>query len=403
MKAIMYGAGNIGRGFIGPLLCNSGFDVTFVDVSAPLIRAINEAGQYSVRIVGNTGFEDTLVTGVSALDGNDTEAVAKAIAGADLVATAVGVPILKKIVPNLATGIRRRLAEADKPLNILICENMLDADRYLAGLIKERFSAEECERFERCIGLVEASIGRMVPVQTDEMRQGDPLRVCVERYAFLPVDGVSFKGELPEIGGLVPYAPFGYYIKRKLFLHNMGHCVCAYLGLCFGYEFISDAMDDPEILNIVKSAMLETMQALSREFGIGMEALLPHVDDLITRFKNRALRDTCARVGHDPARKLSENDRLVGAISGCLRYGIVPYHIAIGAGAALRRYLMETEQLQSMGNATAALVSLGGLDASSEAAKMILETYTMLLNGTSPRFLRKSVEARRDGIAAAII
>lgn len=403
MKAIMYGAGNIGRGFIGPMLSRSGFTVTFVDVSAPLIRAINAAGEYTVRIIGNAGYEDTLVAGVSALDGNDTEAVAEAIAGADLVATAVGVPVLKKIVPNLVAGIRRRLAASDKPLDIIICENLLDADKFLSALIEERLSAQERALFVRQIGLVEASIGRMVPVQTDEMRQGDPLRICVERYAFLPVDKAAFKGELPKINGLVPYAPFDYYIKRKLFLHNMGHSVCAYLGLCFGYEYISDAMDDPEILNIVKNAMLESMQALSREFGIGMEALLPHIDDLIVRFKNRALRDTCARVGNDPARKLSKNDRLIGAMSGCLKYGVVPRHIAVGAAAALCRYLKDTAQLQSAENAAAALTSLSGLEADSAPANMILEMYELFVDGTSPKFLRKSIEAYQDRTASEIV
>ena len=103
----------------------------------------------------------------------------------------------------------------------MICENLNDANKIFEGLIKEHLSPEECERFDDTIGLVEASIGRMVPVQTDEMKEGNPLRVCVEKYAYLPVDKAAFKGEIPMLKGLVPYEPFDYFIKRKLFIHNM--------------------------------------------------------------------------------------------------------------------------------------------------------------------------------------
>ena len=34
MNAVMYGGGNIGRGFIGALLSQSGYRVTFIDVAA---------------------------------------------------------------------------------------------------------------------------------------------------------------------------------------------------------------------------------------------------------------------------------------------------------------------------------------------------------------------------------
>ncbi len=45
------------------------------------------------------------------------------------------------------------------------------------------------------------------------------------------------------------------------------------------------------------------------------------------------LKDTCARVGGDPARKLSPDDRLIGAAKTALAQGIVPAYIAVGADA----------------------------------------------------------------------
>ena len=231
MKAVMYGAGNIGRGFIGMLFSASGYEVTFIDVAEKLIDALNREKTYPVRIVSNEGFEDIDVERICAVNGNNTEAAAQAIAEADIMATAVGVNILKYIVPNLAAGIRRRIQAGGSPLNIIICENLIDADKLLAKLIRVELSEPEQDWFDKNIGLVEASIGRMVPVQTEEMKAGNPLRICAEKYDFLPVDKAAFKGEIPDIKNMVPYEPFDFYIKRKLYVHNMGHAICSYLGL----------------------------------------------------------------------------------------------------------------------------------------------------------------------------
>lgn len=55
-KAIMYSAGNIGRGFAGALLSQSGYEVAFIDVAQPLVQKINEAGCYTVGQSRTTAF-----------------------------------------------------------------------------------------------------------------------------------------------------------------------------------------------------------------------------------------------------------------------------------------------------------------------------------------------------------
>lgn len=47
---------------------------------------------------------------------------------------------------------------------------------------------------------------------------------------------------------------------------------------------------------------------------IFMKYSTEHIDDLLYRFKNKALGDTIFRVGCDLTRKLSAEDRLAGAI-----------------------------------------------------------------------------------------
>lgn len=390
MKAVMYGGGNIGRGFIGALLSNSGYEVAFVDVVDDVIHTLNREHTYPIRIIKGDTHEDIDVKNVSTVDGKDPVAVAEAIASADIMATAVGVNVLKFIIPNIVAGLRLR-KERNLPLfNIIICENLMDANKVMEGMIKENLTEEEKEWFDNNIGLVEASIGRMVPIQTEEMKDGNPLRVCVESYRYLPVDKEVFKGEIPEIKNMVPFEPFDFYLKRKLYVHNMGHAICAYLGDLLGLEYIYESIDNDEVYIIVKGAMEESARALSKKYNIPLEDILLHVTDLLNRFTNAALRDTCKRVGNDPTRKLSPKDRLIGSSSLALEMGITPAYIAIGAAAGVCRYMNESEDKTT--TADAVIESVCGLDKDSELAQLILEMYERMKAGKTFGEIRRMAD-----------
>lgn len=333
---VQYGAGNIGRGFIGQLFSQGGYDVRFIDVNMDVVNALNRDHKYTVTIVDGDDREDVIVHNVSAIDGREPANVAEAIAEADAMATAIGVNILPRIAGNIAEGIRLRYERKIKsPLDIIICENLLDADKFLHKLISDELNEGEREYFNSHIGLVEASIGRMVPVMTQEQLQDDPLKVYVEKYCELPVDKDAFKGSVPEIPGIYPFSPFGLYIKRKLFIHNMGHALSAYLGNLQGADYVWQAMAVPEIKLIVYRAMLESATALSRQYSFPLESLIDHINDLLRRFANKALGDTTSRVGNDVKRKLSPDDRFAGAIRFCEGNSITPAFIPAGIAAAL--------------------------------------------------------------------
>ena len=385
-QAVMYGGGNIGRGFIGALFSQSGYEVTFIDVAEPVVKALQENRRYPIRIVSTEGFEDTWVENVTAVNGNLSEAV-DAIANCDIMATAVGARILKFIVPNIVAGLRKRWAEGKAPLNIIICENLNDANTILEGMLKGQLSEAEKAMFDQTVGLVEASIGRMVPIQTEEMKDGNPMRVCVESYGFLPVDKAAFKGEVPEIKNMVPYEPFDFYIKRKLFIHNMGHAVCAYLGDLMGLNYIYQSIAVPEIRILVQNAMQESQLALSKHYGASMQDLQEHITDLLYRFTNTALQDTCQRVGGDPARKLGSSDRLIGSSLLALNEGITPTYIAAGAAAGLHRYLRENQICLSIENGKKVLCDLAELPETHVLVSLILRYFEMLINGCCLREL----------------
>ena len=335
-KAVVYGAGNIGRGFVGQLLAQSGYQVSFIEVNQAVVAQLNAEHAYPINIVSEEGNEEILIQDVQAIDGRDAEAVAQAISNADLMATAVGVPILPRIAPLVAQGLTQRAEQGNsKPLNMNICENLIDADQYLKKLVSEAIDPSLRPWLEEHVGFVEASVGRMVPVMTEKMKADNPLRIMVEPYCQLPVDREGFKGDIPAVKNLLPASPFAFYIQRKLYIHNLGHALLAYFGQMKGLNYIWQAVRDPVISRVVLAGMTASAHALSREHGQDLPAIMEHVQDLLYRFDNRQLGDTVERVGRDIPRKLAHDDRLVGAMNLCIKHRIDPSPIVLGIEAAL--------------------------------------------------------------------
>lgn len=333
-KAVMYGAGNIGRGFIGQTFSNSGYEVCFIDIAQNIIDKLNCDRCYPVRTVWDNNFTEEIVKNVRAVSAMDKQPIEE-IADCDIMATAVGVNVLPKIISIICDGIKKRIEIGKGSLNIIICENQLNADKMLRNLIEQCMGPEYKEWLDGNLGLVEASIGRMVPVMTPEMQEGNILRIYVEPYNMLPVDKLAFKGTIPDLKGLIPFTPFEFYIERKLFLHNMGHGMCAYLGYEKGYKYIWQAAMDTHIRKKVRCAMMEVAKSLSKKYEVPFAELADHVGDLLQRFENKLLGDTIVRVGRDPVRKLRKDDRFIGAALLCQEQGFNLQPVVDGIAAAL--------------------------------------------------------------------
>ncbi len=334
-KAVIFGAGKIGRGFLAQLAVDSGYEVVFVEVDSGLVALLNEREAYSIRLVGERT-KNVLVNGFRALKSCDTEAVAEAVANADVVFTAVGANALESIAPVIADGVERRAGLAgEQPLNIILCENLLDAPERLRSYVAANLGRECADYFAKNVGFVPAIVSRMVPDFSPDLVDTDPLAVIAEEYDKLPIDGRAVVGEVPAIAGLVPVDDFGAYIERKLFIHNAGHSLASYIGYECGYVYIHEAMGDENIRRTVLGALDESSEGLIRKHGFEPGALKEHIADLARRFCNKALGDTTVRGARSPLRKLSRNDRLVGAAAMVLEQGVRPTELVVGIAAAL--------------------------------------------------------------------
>ncbi len=334
-QAVMYGAGNIGRGFIGELFYQSGYRTGFIDVNSSLISMLNKEEEYKIKVLSDAGDYYVAVKNVYGIDGKDVDACADAIAAADMMATAVGAQILEFIAPIIAKGIEKRARTgSDVPLNIIVCENLHDAPKVLDKLLRKTLGVNFLDYYSRKIGLVGASVGRMVPVVTTQLLEEDPLLVAVEPFCTLPVDAKAFKGEIPRISNLLPVDNIDYYSDMKLYIHNMLHAMCAYLGYLERYTYIYEAAEDIRIRKTLDGALEEIATALAMKHDTNRSEARNYGLELIGRFKNRSLADSILRVGRDTPRKLAHSDRLVGAARLCAEQNLPFENIALGIATA---------------------------------------------------------------------
>ncbi len=333
--AVQFGAGSIGRGFLAQLFYESGLEVVFVDVADAMVNALNQRRSYPVHIVGPNA-ETVQIANVRAVHGRDRVRVAEEIALTEIVCTAVGANALPLIAPALAAGLLARHKSLGTPVNVLLCENLHDAARLLRQAVAEHLPEKNRTEVLAKTGFVQAVVSRMVPVPTEADRAADPLAIRVEAYKRLPVDAHAVVGELPLLVGIEPVENFEAIVERKLYTHNCAHAVLGYLGHAAGYVYGYEALQDIRIASLLRAVLAESSAALVARHGFSPETQAAHVADLLERFTNAHLGDTCVRLARDPIRKLAPDDRLVGAARLCEAQGIAPRALAWAIAAALR-------------------------------------------------------------------
>lgn len=294
MKALHFGAGNIGRGFIGLILSRAGYEVVFSDVNQTLVTALQQRGQYTVELANESKDQET-VTGVNAINGTQLETVAQTVVEADLITTAVGVGVLKHIAPGIAKGLEKRLntAPAQNPLHIIACENAIGASTQLKEHVYALLNEETRSLADQYVYFPDSAVDRIVPIQHHE----DPLHVQVEPFYEWVVDRSQMAPAFKPVEGILYVDDLEPYIERKLFTVNTGHCVAAYIGNVHGYDTIQKAIADEKVKSIVYGALQETGAVLVKRFAFNPEEHEQYIVKILGRFVNPYLTDEVTRVG----------------------------------------------------------------------------------------------------------
>ncbi|HGS4570155.1 mannitol-1-phosphate 5-dehydrogenase [Vibrio cholerae] len=380
-NAVHFGAGNIGRGFIGKLLADADIAVTFADVNEPLVDQLSHQQEYKVKVVGSE-CKMEIVSHVTAVN-SASEALIERIIKTDLVTTAVGPTVLDIIAKTIAKGLSARFAAGNtQPLNIIACENMVRGTTHLKQQVYQFLTTEEQQQADALVGFVDSAVDRIVPPL--QAANDDPLEVTVESFSEWIVDEQQFKGEIPQIEGMEKTDNLMAFVERKLFTLNTGHCVTAYLGCLKGHRTIREAIEDPCIHAQVKQAMQESGEVLIRRYGFDRALHSAYIEKILSRFANPYLVDEVDRVGRQPLRKLSANDRLIKPLLGTIEYGLPNGMLLKGIAAALKYrnssdpQAVELQQSIEKEGVRSTLARYTGLAAESVEAQQIEALYQQM-------------------------
>lgn len=312
-KLLQIGAGKIGRSFIAQIFSKADYSIVFADIDPCIVNSLNEAGCYTVLFKKNESTEKYTVENVSAIEITSVKKVINEIIEADVISISVGKKSLLKLSRLLSQGIKRRHSlRSSNPIDIILAENVRDAASLLYGEINRLIPDIPVIDY---VGFVETSIGKMVPLMTEEQLKEDPLAVFAEPYNSLIVDANGFRNQIPDIPDIVPKTNMKAWVDRKIFIHNLGHAALAY-QCNYSYPeviYTWQALEISEIFEITRKTMWQSAQILRAMYpdDFTLEQLEEHIDDLLHRFGNRALGDTIFRVGNDLSRKLGRDDRLI--------------------------------------------------------------------------------------------
>ena len=334
MKALHFGGGNIGRGFIGKILAEAGYEVVFADINMTVIDRLNQDHGYTVHVVGEGVDQKETVKNVRGINSGDEAAVTAEISDATLVTTAVGPPVLEILAPLLARSLAARYRAGGAPLNIIACENMVRGSSFLKEKVLTA-AGDDAALIDANTGFVDCAVDRIVP----PVRGGDadPLAVTVEVFSEWIVDSTQFKGAVPAIAGMIATDKLMAFIERKLFTLNTGHTALAYFGQLARKKTVGEAMQDDAVRQAAEAVMKESGAVLIRRYAFDPAAHRAYIDKILKRFANPYLHDDIDRVARQPLRKLGAQERFIKPLNGMLEYDL-PHDATVRAIAATLHY-----------------------------------------------------------------
>ena len=331
-KILLFGAGKIGRSFVAQLFSRGGYEVVFVDINQKLVDLLNSNKEYKVIVKGKNEYSIP-VNNYRAIHFSEKDKLLKEFSETPLIATSVGLNNLPDLYPLFAEALVFRYKKTPfAPVDFIIAENVRHADKLFEQNLKTYLP--ENYPFEKLVGLVETSIGKMVPIMTQKDLKEDPLHIFAEEYNTLPLAAKGFKNHLPEVSGLKYITNIQAWVDRKSLIHNLGHAAAVYFGYLEEPEekLLWKVLANKTVLEKTRATMLQSANILLHKYpyNFTINVLEEHVDDLLRRFQNKALGDSVFRVGCDLYRKLRKDDRLSGAIKLATILG-QPYNLILEA------------------------------------------------------------------------
>lgn len=331
--AVHFGAGKIGRGFIAELLHDTGYRIVFADVVDALVDLINKDHEYYLFEIENDYKEKKIDNILAYSSITEAEKVIEEINQAKVITTSVMATNLPKIAPLLAKGLKSRVGQGKDKVVVMACENAMHGTDILVQAMIDSGEITQAELDD--VGIYpNTAVDRMVFDGEHNGHKGIDIGVNYELAIekdklgdFEPIKGAEYTSDLDR------------HLQRKIYMINCGHAISAYIGYANGKDIVQDVLNDPDLVQEVRAAVMESASALEKEYGFSHESLVDYCENMfIKRFGNPNTHDEGARVGREPIRKISYNDRIMGPANMCEKYGLDNSALLKGVAYALHFY-----------------------------------------------------------------
>lgn len=332
-KVLIIGAGNSGRGMLGELFYQDGWEITFCDNDASLVQGLRAQGSYHVKktsLACQTS-EITLVKDFSILDTvKEEEKYIYGLAHTELIATALKPDAFGDVIDHLAEAVKIRCRENNPQIaRILLGANYVGLlECYQNGIIT-RLDDREREYFYTHIALVMTIVNRknLHPIKAEDRL--DPYAITGDDKPVLRVE------DLEPVRSLDPIPAF-FRLERnlsaamavKIWSGNVVQCSMAFVALWKGLEASDQAAYDEDAARIAYHAALEAYHGVFQEYHVEEPDMEGRARKAVEIFRNDRFSDDLCRIAREPMRKMGRNERFVGPALLCLKYGRMPYFIA---------------------------------------------------------------------------
>lgn len=335
MKAVILGAGRIGRGFVTQLLTLNNVDITYFDASDAMVEQMNQIGHYTIHVLGHSDL-DLEVDHVKAYPTSDIDQLAACWKESDFIFTACGGKNMPSVGKTIGQAFKKLVTIGGVHLsNIITCENWIDPAKDLEEAILSCLDEKEAKLFKENVGVGESVILCTGTGAPDPSKVINPIDTWVQNFKYLPIDKDAIKTEIPNWEYIEFVDNFGHLLTQKLYTNNTSCGSVAYLGHLKGLTYMAEAANDVEIEPIMDEIYNEINQALIQGMGIDAESQYAFSKRAKAKYTDRDIVDKLMRIARDPLRKLRPEDRLIGPSKIALSIGVKPTAIALATAAAL--------------------------------------------------------------------
>ena len=339
-KAVHFGAGSIGRGFIGDLLHDTGYEIVLVDIDKNIVEQINKTNSYDLYII-EENYKKKTITNVKAVLLTDTGKIADEITGADLVTVSVWVDNLPGVAVPLLEGLKKRYGKNAERLNVLTCENAIHNGSILRNEVLKLDAAFTEDILDKTAAFPDTAVDRMVLAsERNGVRSVD---IGLEHELVIEKNKLADPESKP-VKGAVYTENMDKYIERKLFIINGGHAWAGYMGHVSGFTTMQEVFQNETFTSSVKEVMQEIGALIAQKYNFSTKELDDYIDFVINRFKTPGITDYISRVSRNPIRKLKAGERLTGPCVQCEERGLKNDRLIQGIAAAFLYDMPEDQQ-----------------------------------------------------------